>query len=357
MSKSRRKPSWQFCVLGRNDIASSPLSSHRNWKKLLPGLLISLVCLVLIFYLIDLEEFFQAMRKAKLSLLLVSASLSVIWLLVRGTVWHTLLQGKASYRDTFFTINEGYLLNNLLPFRLGEVGRAYLLSRKAGLSFWQVASTILVERALDLVIASSLFLSTLPFVVGVTWARQAAMIVGTIVAVGLIALYLVARNQAFVISFLDRLSQSWKPVRLLNGGQIRHFLAGLTVLTDTRRFLTAVMLLSLNWAINIFQYYLMLLAFFPTAKPLWAFFALGSAALGIAAPSSPGSLGVFEAVLVGALAVFGVNPSGAAAFAISLHFIMYASTGSFGIYALIDDGLSLSGLYRELGDIHNREST
>jgi hypothetical protein len=61
-------------------------------------------------------------------------------------------------------------------------------------------------------------------------------------------------------------------------------------------------------------------------------------------------------VLVGALAVFGVEPSSAAAFAISMHFTMYASTSVFGVYALVVDGLSLSGLYRELGKIKNQGS-
>jgi uncharacterized protein (TIRG00374 family) len=340
--------------LGRNEIAVRRLPAGNNWKKLLPGLLISLICLAAVLYLIDLDKFFAAMRQARLALLLFSASLSVVWLLVRGKVWQTLLQNKVSYRDTFFTINEGYLLNNLLPFRLGELGRAYLLGRKAGLSFWQVLSTILVERALDLVMAAGLFLSTLPFVVGVTWARQAATVIGIVVAFGLLALYLVARNQKLVSDLVDRLAQRWKMARVLNGDQAHAFLNGLGVLTETKRFLTAAVLIILDWAINIFQYYLMLRAFFPQAQPLWAFFALGSAALGIAAPSSPGSLGVFEAVLVGALAVFGVEPSGAAAFAISMHFVMYASTSIFGVYALVTDGLSLTGLYRELGNIKDR---
>ena len=248
------------------------------------------------------------------------------------------------------------MLNNLLPFRLGELGRAYLLGRKSGLSFWQVISTILVERALDLMMASGLFLSTLAFVVGASWARQAAMVTAIVVVTGLLALYLVARNQALVRRLLDRLSQRSKIAQTLAGRQANAFLDGLTVLTDQRSFLTAVGLMIFDWAINIFQYYLMLLAFFPSTMPLWAFFALGSAALGIAAPSSPGSLGVFEAVLVGALSVFGVDPSAAAAFAIAMHFTMYASTSIFGVYALVVDGLSLTGLYRELGQIKNQGS-
>ena len=56
----------------------------------------------------------------------------------------------------------------------------------------------------------------------------------------------------------------------------------------------------LNWLVAILQYYVMMLAFFPNPTFLSAVFALGVAALGIAAPSSPGALGVFEAALVAA---------------------------------------------------------
>lgn len=311
---------------------------------------------MVIFYLIDLDLFIRAIQQANPWLFIAAALLSIPWLLVRAAAWRTLLQRKATYRDTFFTINEGYVLNNLLPFRLGEVGRVYLLGRKSGLGFWQVLPTILVERALDLVMASSLFLSMLPFVVGVDWARQAALITVCLMLVGLLALYLVARNQPLVLRLFDRLAQGGKLAQSLAGRQARAFVAGLAVLTDTRSFLLAVGLIALDWAINIFQYYILLLAFFPQAQPLWAGFALGAAALGIAAPSSPGALGVFEAVLLGALAAFGIDPSSAAAFAISLHFIQYLSTGIFGVYALVVDGLSLTGLYRQLGQIKQEGS-
>ena len=76
--------------------------------------------------------------------------------MIRGVVWRTLLQERASYSQTFFSVTEGYLLNNFLPFRLGEVGRAYLLSQKAKLDFWSVFSTIFIERALDLALAVGL---------------------------------------------------------------------------------------------------------------------------------------------------------------------------------------------------------
>ncbi len=72
------------------------------------------------------------------------------------------------------------------------------------------------------------------------------------------------------------------------------------------------------------------------------------APLGIAAPSSPGAVGVFELSVVGALSVFRQDPSTALALAITLHVLQVMLTGLLGAAALARDGESIFGLYREL---------
>jgi len=314
----------------------------------LPGLVISLVALAVVFSLLDLHKFMQALQQADFRFLLVGTLVLLLWLFVRGFVWETLLQNKASYRDSFFTINEGYLLNNILPFRLGEIGRAFLMGRKAGLDFWQVIPSILIERALDLAIAAGLFLSTLPFVIGVAWARQAAIVTGVVVLAGLLTIYIMARNRQRVLSWIDRVGQRRPAVKKLTGRRAVAFFDGLVILTDGKLFLRALGWEGINWLVGILQYYLFLHAFFPHPNLLWALFALGIGALGIAAPSSPGAIGVFEAVLVGALVVFGLDASPATAFALSMHIISYIFTGLIGGYALYKDGESLSSLFTRL---------
>jgi uncharacterized protein (TIRG00374 family) len=259
-----------------------------------------------------------------------------------------LLQNKVAYSTVFWTLNEGYLLNNLLPFRLGEVGRAFLLSRKTSLGFWQVLSTIVIERILDLSLAVGLLFSTLPFVVGATWAREAALLVGGAVIVGLAVLYLLARNREEALRLFERLGQRWPWIARLGGKAVISFLNGLSVLTDGLRFLSAVGWMVVNWLVAIAQYYVMVNAFFPGANMLWAAFSLGVAALGIAAPSSPGAVGVMELSVVGALALFGLDASTALALAITTHLVQYLMTGLLGAYALAQDGESLIGLYHRV---------
>jgi uncharacterized protein (TIRG00374 family) len=96
-----------------------------------------------------------------LPLAVVSQLLSFIF---RSFAWQTLLKKKVGVKKLFFTINSGYLVNNIFPFRAGEVARALLLSRNGLVSFWEAASTILIERAFDVLISVSILLGSLPFV-------------------------------------------------------------------------------------------------------------------------------------------------------------------------------------------------
>jgi uncharacterized membrane protein YbhN (UPF0104 family) len=87
-------------------------------------------------------------------------------------------------------------------------------------------------------------------------------------------------------------------------------------------------------------------AFFPEGKFLWATFALGVVALGVAAPSSPGALGVYELAVVGALALFGVDPAAALAYALTTHLTQYLITTVLGSIGLFRDGLTLTGVFQ-----------
>jgi hypothetical protein len=59
--------------------------------------------------------------------------------------------------DVFWTIGEGYLLNNFLPFGSGKSGGAFLLSRKSDMQFLEILPTIVIERAMDLAILRSFY--------------------------------------------------------------------------------------------------------------------------------------------------------------------------------------------------------
>src|SRR5512140_1343231 len=105
-------------------------SFWKDARRWLPGAVISVLLIAAILYFVDIPKVIAAIRAADYRYLGVAAVLSFGWMFVRGFVWRTLLRDRASYRDVLMSLGEGYLLNNILPVRLGEIGRAFLLSRK-----------------------------------------------------------------------------------------------------------------------------------------------------------------------------------------------------------------------------------
>ena len=321
------------------------------WKstsRWLPGVIISLAAIIGIVYFVDLRRLVEAIRSANYWLLLAFLINSLVWLLVRGIVWRTLLRGKAAYRDVFLTICEGYLLNNFLPFRLGELGRAFLLARKAKLEFMEVLPTIVIERALDLAVSAAILLSAVPFVVGAAGAGQIALVLGGLVVVGLVILYLLARNHEWAMRMFDRLTARWPKLNKKGGNFLSPFFPGLAILTDGWLFARVFLWMILNWAIAIFQFFLLILAFFPNAQLVWALFGLGAVAFGNAIPSLPGAIGTYEGALAGALTLVTYDQTASLAVAIVGHLSGYFVTGIIGLYALSTEGETLMGIYHQL---------
>jgi uncharacterized protein (TIRG00374 family) len=320
----------------------------KSARKWLPGVIISLAAIAAILYFVDLDRFVDAIRSANYWLLLAFAASSVVWMAVRAIVWRTLLRNRASYRDVFLTLAEGYLLNNFLPFRLGEVGRAFLLGRKAKLGFMDVFSTVVIERVVDLAFSAAILLSAVPFVVGAESAEPIAVIVGALVVVGLVVLYLLARNRDRALGLFDRLTVRWPKVRKMGDDFLAPLFSGLAILTDGWLFLRFLLWMTLDWAIAIGQFYILILAFFPNALPVWALFGLGAVAFGNAIPSMPGAIGTFEAALAGALTLVSHNESASLALAVTDHLFSYLISGVIGLYALSKEGETLMGVYRQL---------
>ncbi|HEX7541590.1 MAG TPA: lysylphosphatidylglycerol synthase transmembrane domain-containing protein [Anaerolineales bacterium] len=319
--------------------------SARRW---LPGVFISLVAIAAILYFVDLQRFVDAIRSANYWLLLTGFASSFIWLAVRAIVWRTILRERASYKDVFLTLCEGYLLNNFLPFRLGEIGRAFLLGRKSKLGFMEVLPTIIIERILDLAFAAVILLSAVPFVVGAAGAGKIAIIIGGVMVVGLVVLYVLASNRNWALSLFRRLSARWPALQKRGGDFLFSLFLGLSILTDGWLFLRVLLWMTLDWVISILQFHILILAFFPQATLIWSLFGLGAVAFGNAIPSLPGAVGTFEGAFGGAITLLSGDQSTALAAALTAHLFNYLSTGIIGLYALSSEGETLMGIYRQL---------
>ena len=326
----------------------------KDAKRWLPGALISILLIVAILYFVDLRAMLDAMRNANYGLLLVAFAIGFLWLAVRTIVWRTLLRNRPTYSDVFWTIGEGYLLNNFLPFRLGEIGRAFLLSRKSDMQFMEVLPTIVIERVVDLGFNAAILLTALPFVVGSEASGNIGIIVGVVVLLGLALLYVLARKNQWALDLFHKLSARWPALQRFGGSFLESFFAGLSVLTDGWLFLRFLFWMTVNWAIAIVSYYLIIKAFFPEAQVVWGMFGLGAAAFGGAIPSLPGAVGTFEGAFGGAVALLTGDESRALAVALTGRLYNYTNSLVIGGIGLLREGQTLSGIYAQLKALRSK---
>ena len=328
----------------------------KDIRRWLPGAIVSILLIAAILYFVDLRAMVDAVRKANYALLAVAFSLGFAWIFIRTIVWRTLLRDRASFSNVFWTIGEGYLLNNFLPFRLGEVGRAFLLSRKSSMQFMEILPTIVIERVMDLGYTAVIFLAALPFVVGVNGTERVGIIVGLVVLAGFVILYLLARYNQWALDLFHKLSARWPVLQKVGGNFLEAFFAGLGVLTDGWLFLRFLFWMTLNWVVAIFNYYLIIRAFFPEAQLVWGMFGLGAAAFGNAIPALPGAVGTLEGALGGAIALLTGDQSTALAVALTVRLYNYINSGVIGGIGLLREGQTLSGVYEQLTRFRSKES-
>ena len=327
----------------------------KNAKRWLPGALVSILLIIVILYFVDLRAMLEAIRNANYGLLGIALVIGFIWMAVRAIVWRTLLRERASYSDVFWTVGEGYLLNNFLPFRLGEIGRAFLLSRKSDMQFMEILPTIVIERAMDLGYSAIILLAALPFVVKAEGAERIGIIVGIIVLAGFIFLYILARNNQWALELFHKLSARWPALQRFGGNFLESFFAGLSVLTDGWLFVRFLFWMTVNWGIAIISYYLIIRAFFSQAQLVWGMFGLGAAAFGGAVPSLPGAVGTFEGAFGGAITLLTGDQSAALAVALTGRLYNYINSGVIGGIGLLKEGQTLSGIYQELMNFRTKE--
>jgi hypothetical protein len=223
-----------------------------------------------------------------------------------------------------------------------------MLSRKTELQFAEILPTIVIERATDLAYTAAIFLASLPFVTGAAGADRIGFIIGILVVIGLLAMYLLARNDQWALNTFHKISARWLSLQRFGGSILESFLTGLAVLTDGWVFLRFLFWMTINWGMAIVSYYLTIRAFFPHAQATWGMFGLGAAAFGGAVPSLPGAVGTFEGAYGGALTLLTGDQSTALAVALTSHFVNYLTALILGGYAFSREGQTLAGIYQQL---------
>ncbi|MFU8826869.1 MAG: lysylphosphatidylglycerol synthase transmembrane domain-containing protein [Brevefilum sp.] len=319
----------------------------RFLRWLLP-LSISGLAIWLILREIDFPVFMTHLAKIRWQTLALATAIYFISYALRAFCWYILLRRKVSYRDAFFTMGVGYLLNNIFPFRLGEIGRAVMLDDSGRTSPLEVFSSVVVERIFDVFLAALFILSVLPRILSSGYNQTMVLVALSLAVIGLVVLFLLARFREQVATWLTRWGERSGFIRDWLQPKVAHALEGFAVLTDARAFLLAFGSLALSWLLAFGKNYLIFNNLSAQPPFWWMTFVLSAGAFGAALPSAPAGLGVYEGVVVGAFALLGVGTELAFTHAIVTHAMVFVYANLIGLVGLRLRGEALVAFLRRV---------
>lgn len=319
----------------------------RNFKIGLLGAVVSLMAVLFVVSQINLAQFSEALAAAQYIYVLPCILFLLIGLAARAYRWRVLLNDQLLLARAFSIMNVAYLVNGVLPLRIGEIARIFLASRSAkAMPVMQVASTIVVERLLDLLAVT--LMTALAFAFGPVpdELRRGGIFFGVVSLLGFITLILLARYREGLLTrvntFLDRRG-TFKRFQLRDW--LVSFLEGLLPLTRNRSLLAALGWTGIAWALSVLAGYVLMLAFYPEGSLAATLLYIAAAAFAIALPAVPGNIGTYEASILLALGAVGYEQSGTAlAFAVMVHAVNVFVHVSTGVIGFIQEGISLEQL-------------
>ena len=321
------------------------LRSRRFWI----GCVISLVLLFLFFYQMDFGEIGRALVSARYIFVLPAIAVLIIVMGLKAWRWQYLLRPLKviSFKDIFSVEVIGHMVNAILPLRLGEVARAYLLGEKESVSKMASLATVAVCRVFDglallfVVVVLALFLPV------AAWLKPVIYITAA-VFLGIIMVFLLlassrGRLERVVDLLLRPLPPRWHD-RLQ--GWVERFITGLAAMKSPRRVGFIFLVSVLVWVGEGTMFYIISFSFSLEQPFPVMLLAAAAANLALLVPSSPGSFGNFEIPCQQVLVFFGVGESLAGAYAIATHAILLLPVILLGFYFLWVENLSLAELAR-----------
>jgi uncharacterized protein (TIRG00374 family) len=310
------------------------------------GLAVTAALVWWVFRVVDFAEVWVTIRTVHVLPMAIAVVVATLPFALRVPRWRLLLRSDDDaplpFRPLWQAITIGFAANNVLPFRAGEVLRVGAIARLAPVSFASALSSVAVERVIDALMVVALMsvglvAAPLP---GSAAAANGARQMGTLCLVALILAIFAAWQRDLALRLLRRV--------VPGGGLGDHLLrfvdrllTGLTALRDPRRAFPVIGWSVVIWVTNAAAFYFAFRAFDLPVPFAGALVLQGALMIGIAVPSTPGYALVFEAAVVAALALYGIEKNVAFALAVTFHVTTFIPITALGAWSAIHTGTRL----------------
>ena len=297
--------------------------SHKTALQVIVGVIISIICLYFAFRGINIKESIEIVKNIDVVYFLISLVLSVLIIALRGLRWECFIPLKKPIKKRTIVMATyiGYMGNNILPAKLGEVARAYILGVKEDVSKSALIASVVTERLFDVITGgviltlSVIFIPNLPK--QVTYAAF-ALFIFSIVGI-LVLIFLVWKRE-----FAHKVFHKIFGILPKNIGDKLiefscNFIDGIGFKNDPKHIFLIFLYTALYLIGQILTISFLMAAFNIKASVMIALFMFAVGGFGFAVPSAPSGIGPFEWAIVFGLSLIGVEKNIAFPYALVYH--------------------------------------
>lgn len=309
--------------------------------KLVLGVAISLALLASLLWTVDLKEVWRQVLQTEWGWTVLCTALALIGLWIRARRWGYLFPPRSDPPALVPAIMIGYMVNNLLPLRAGEIVRVYVVARRWGHGFWTALATLIVERVLDslvLILILGMLIFLIPVPATLEWAAIILLAVD-VIAVTVLGLLAVAPDVGE--RTLRAATRYWPGLADRALRVFRRFVDGLEGIRTPRHLLPLALWTVVVWLAPAAGAWAMLRAMHLDLPWIAAWTVVAFVGVGISIPAAPGYVGVFHYAAVLALEIFDVPRSAALSYALVYHATQILATSVGGWVFLLREHLSL----------------
>lgn len=311
------------------------------------GIVLSVTFIVWIVYKIDFVLLRKSFAGLKVYWVVIMIGVYLLGFVIRGLRWHFMLLPikHVDIRVATEGVVVGYMANNILPARAGELVRAIFIGIKESISKTSALGTILIERVFDgLVIVGILIFCLLLKPVTVNHGIVNLNIVIACILFGIAGsvVLLGAKHRSWIEFYIEKFIK-YLPEKFSKKSQkiIENFLNSLSFLKTNKNLFIILILSVIIWCIEGLVFWIGFIAFRFSGNLIMAYFTLAFVNLWMILPSAPGGIGIFQAGTMLAFSLFGLIPEIALSYSIVVHSVMIIPITVIGLFIINLYGISI----------------
>jgi glycosyltransferase 2 family protein len=314
------------------------------------GYLIALACLVWIFHDVHPRDLWLDMKGIRWWWVVPAILLDVLSYLCQGIRWALLLGPPRSVSPlrTTQAIYAGLFTNELFPLRLGEVVRAYLISRWTSIDLARIVPSMAVERFFDGIwVAAGIGIAAIFIPLPKALLRAGDILGGILLAASLLFLFLVLRRRAGARAAGPEAPRSSHGPLVRIGGAIARLGREMEGMGRSRRFYFSLVVSSMILVFQALAFWLILRAYGLELSIWIGAIVLLIVHIGTALPNAPGNIGTYQFFCIVGLTFFGVGKLQATGFSLVVFVLLTVPLWAIGSLALSRSGVGLRAVRRD----------